>query len=83
MKKSEAIWAKEFEEAKSWKDALLSRLRFQGGMTVGDLANDVEVGVDTALRHVKKVVENGLAYFDNQRSDLASDWHFKPTLQRE
>jgi len=78
MKKSEAFWVKEFKEAKSWKEALLSRLRFEGGMTVGDLAECVGVGVNTALRHVQKVVNEGLAYFDNQRSDLASDWHFKP-----
>lgn len=78
MNKSEAIWAKEFEEAKSWKEALLSRLRFEGGMTVGDLAECVGVGVNTALRQVQKVVGEGMAYFDNQRSDLSSDWHFKP-----
>jgi len=81
MKKNKAIWAIEFEEAKSWKDALLSRLRYEGGMTVGDLAECVGVGVDTALRQVQKVVSNGFAFFDNQRSDLASDWHFKPVLK--
>lgn len=77
MNKSEAIWAKEFEEAKSWKETLLSRLRFEGGMTVGDLAECVGVGVNTALRQVQKVVGEGMSYFDNQRSDLSSDWHFK------
>jgi predicted ArsR family transcriptional regulator len=78
MKKSEAIWAEEFKKAKSWKEALLSRLRFEGGMTVGDLAENVGICVTTAKRRVEKLVDEGLAVFDNKNGPYPSDWHFKP-----
>ncbi len=78
MKKPEAIWAKEFKEAKSWKEALLSRLHFHGGMTIGELVENVGVCVNTAKRHVEKIVGEDLAFFDNKNGPFISDWHFKP-----
>lgn len=78
MEKPEFIWTKEFKEAKSWKEALLSRLHFHGGMTIGELVQNVGVCVKTAKKHVDKIVEEGLAIYDNKHGPYISDWHFKP-----
>jgi predicted ArsR family transcriptional regulator len=80
MKKSTAIWSEEFKKAKNWEEALWSRLNLHGGMTIGELAENVGVCINTALRHVRKLKNKNLVYFDDDRGNLASRWHFKPVI---
>ena len=76
MKKAAALWADELKKS-GWKKALLSRLDFHRGLYIGMVAECTGVCMKTAQKHIMRLVDEGLAFFDNQQSDLISDWHIK------
>ena len=67
MKRSH--WSDEIKRS-GWKQALLSRLIFHNGLYVGDVADCGGVSLQTARKHVRRLVESGYARFHRQGGDL-------------
>lgn len=69
-----ANWSSEIKRC-GWQAALLDRLSFHNGLTIGMVAENAGVCLQTAKKHVARLVANGDARFTHLGDD-ASTWHF-------